>query len=119
MKIHTPMIHPGDGRFRATRLGEIDSGIMPADVAVLRIETGKFGFVDQSGGRFDGSERLLCEMTLRDGAVVYDLNGMEADRWDAPPDPNAKLASKWTTFAPRGPDMHGTKPPAPSEEQPH
>jgi len=34
-------------------------------VAVLRMETGKFGFVDQTGGRFDGAERLLCEMTLR------------------------------------------------------
>jgi dihydroorotase len=90
-----------------------------ADVAVLRLEDGHFGFTDMVNRRLDGTQKLVCEMTIKDGKIVYDLNGMEADRWDAPPDPNAKLASKWTTFAPRGPDMHGTRPPAPSEEQPH
>jgi dihydroorotase len=45
---------------------------------VLRLDKGKFGFLDQLGGRLDGTQRLGCELTLRDGAVVYDLNGMAA-----------------------------------------
>lgn len=48
-----------------------------ADVAVIRRERGTFGFVDQtSTGRvLPGTERLACEITLRDGVVVYDTNG--------------------------------------------
>ncbi len=65
-------------------LGNLSVGA-PADVAVLRSQKGKFGFVDQSGGKFEGSERLLCEMTLRDGTVVYDLNGMSALPWEKVP----------------------------------
>jgi dihydroorotase len=52
-----------------------------ADVAVLRLETGKFGFVDSLGGRMDGSQKLVCELTLRDGKVVWDLNGVARGRW--------------------------------------
>jgi dihydroorotase len=96
-------------------LGNLSEGAI-ADVAVLRLEQGNFGFTDMVNRRVDGKQKLICEMTIKDGKIVYDLNGMEADPWDAPSDPNAKLASKWTTFAPRGPDMHGTKPPV---EQPH
>src|SRR5262245_4984505 len=49
-----------------------------ADVAVLRLEQGNFGYVDSFGGRMKGSQRLTCEMTMRDGKVVYDLNGVSA-----------------------------------------
>lgn len=98
-------------------LGNLSEGSI-ADVAVLRLEQGHFGFTDMVNRRLDGTQKLICEMTIKDGKIVYDLNGMEADLWDAPPDPNARLASKWTTFAPRGPDMHGTRPPA-GVEQPH
>jgi dihydroorotase len=63
------------------QLGNLSVG-SPADVAVVRLEKGRFGFVDPVGGRMESSSRLSCEMTLRDGRVVYDLNGMTADRWD-------------------------------------
>src|SRR5437867_13414543 len=67
-------------------LGNLSVG-SPADIAVLRLEKGKFGFLDQSHARFDGTQKLLCELTLRDGKVVYDLNGMARERWDKlPPD---------------------------------
>ena len=36
--------------------------------------------------------------------------GMEANLWNAKPDPNEKYARCWTTLAPRDPYMHGTKP---------
>ena len=65
-------------------LGNLSVG-SPADVAVLRLEKGKFGFLDQAGGRFDGTSKLLCEMTLRDGNVVHDLNGMAAVPWEKLP----------------------------------
>jgi dihydroorotase len=65
-------------------LGNLTVG-SPADVAVLRLEKGKFGFVDQLGGRFDGDQKLLCELTLRDGNVVYDLNGMATVPWEKLP----------------------------------
>jgi dihydroorotase len=63
------------------QLGHLSVGA-PADVAVLRVEKGKFGFVDPRGGVMEGSQRLACEMTVRDGKVVYDLNGLTAQRWD-------------------------------------
>jgi dihydroorotase len=56
-----------------------------ADVAVLRVEQGRFGFVDPVGGRLEGTQRLQCELTVRDGKVVYDLNGLIADPWDTLP----------------------------------
>jgi dihydroorotase len=56
-----------------------------ADITLLRLEKGHFGFTDQLGGRLDGTERLLCELTLRDGAVVYDLNGVSAVPWEKVP----------------------------------
>ena len=56
-----------------------------ADVAVLRLENGKFGFVDVNGARFRGTQRLACELTLRDGKVVYDLNGRSSPDWKTLP----------------------------------
>jgi dihydroorotase len=66
------------------QLGNLSVG-SGADVAVLRVEKGNFGFIDQNGARLKGTERLRCEMTLRDGRVVWDLNGMAAEDWDKVP----------------------------------
>lgn len=75
-------------------LGAIAAGA-PADVAVLRLEKGSFGFADPAGGRIESSRRLLCELTVRHGKVVYDLNGMTAQPWDKiPAAPNAS-DSRW------------------------
>ena len=80
-------------------LGNLSPGSI-ADVAVLRVEHGNFGFTDMVNARVDGKEKLLCEITIKDGRIVYDLNGMSANRWDAAPDPNTKEAWRWTSFAP-------------------
>ncbi len=61
-------------------LGQIAAGA-EADIAVLRLEKGRFGFVDVKGGRIEGAERLGCEMTLRSGKIVYDLNGRAGLPW--------------------------------------
>ena len=57
-------------------LGHLSVGA-GADIAVLRVEKGKFGYVDQNSTalRVDGTERLSCEVTIRNGQVLYDLNG--------------------------------------------
>ena len=62
-------------------LGTLSVG-SPGDIAVLRLEKGRFGFTDPGGGRMDSSQRLGCELTLRDGKVVFDLNGTTAESWD-------------------------------------
>ncbi len=83
-------------------LGNLSQGSI-ADVAVLRVEEGNFGFTDMINTRFDGKQKLICELTIKDGKVVYDLNGISAAPWNAPPDPNAAQAYRWTSFAPHPP----------------
>ncbi len=65
-------------------LGNLSVGSV-ADVAVLRLEKGKFGFVDMNGARMDADQRLVCELTVRAGRVLYDLNGITRERWDKLP----------------------------------
>jgi dihydroorotase len=65
-------------------LGHLGVGA-PADVAVLRVEKGGFGFTDAYGARQRGEQRLACELTLRDGKVVYDLNGLSRPEWGTLP----------------------------------
>ena len=69
---------------RHEELGHLSVGAV-ADVAVLRLEEGSFGFVDSFGGRLKGARKLSCEMTLRDGRIVYDLNGLARPDWETLP----------------------------------
>jgi dihydroorotase len=62
------------------QLGHLSVGAA-ADVAVLRVEQGDFGFMDVYGARLRGSQKLTCEMTLRDGKIVYELNGLSRPDW--------------------------------------
>ena len=62
-------------------LGNLDVGA-PADVAVLRVRDGDFGFVDVNGARMQGYRKLECELTVRDGLVMWDLNGITREDWD-------------------------------------
>ena len=50
----------------------------PADVAVWSLQNGDFGFADSSEGQLRGRQRLLCEMTLRNGRVAWDWNARNA-----------------------------------------
>lgn len=58
-------------------LGHLSPGA-PADIAVLRIETGRFGFADNRGNRMSGDRKFTCELTLREGEVIWDLNAISA-----------------------------------------
>jgi dihydroorotase len=61
-------------------LGNLSLGA-DADIAVLHLEKGHFGFVDTYGARMSGDEKLICELTVRDGQVVWDLNGITREDW--------------------------------------
>jgi dihydroorotase len=62
------------------QLGNLDVGA-EADIAVLRVEKGHFGMLDSAGARMAGTERLVCEMTLRKGQTAWDLNGLASEDW--------------------------------------
>lgn len=63
-------------------LGHLTVGAL-ADVAVLRELTGAFGFVDVARTRMNGARKLECELTILDGEVVWDLNGISRPDWDS------------------------------------
>jgi dihydroorotase len=62
------------------QLGSLDVGA-EADVAVLRVEQGKFGFLDSAGATYTGTQKIECEMTLRKGRALWDLNGRAGEDW--------------------------------------
>jgi dihydroorotase len=62
-------------------LGHLSAGAV-ADVAVIRLIKGDFGFVDVAGARMKGNQKLIAELTVRGGRVVWDLNGITRDDWD-------------------------------------
>ena len=47
-----------------------------ADIAILKIRKGNFGFYDKTGFKLKGNEKFECEVTIKGGKVVYDLNGL-------------------------------------------
>ena len=66
--------HIGDS-FMEIHLWNFIAGSV-ADIAVLRLENGHFGFTDMDNVRVDGTKKLTAEITLKDGKIVYDLNGI-------------------------------------------
>jgi dihydroorotase len=56
-------------------LGNLSVGA-DADITILNLREGKFGFFDYTGYKVDGNKKLECEMTIRAGKIVYDLNGL-------------------------------------------
>lgn len=81
-------------------LGQLSVGAL-ADIAVLKLEKGNFGFVDMNGARLRGTQKLTCELTLRDGKVVYDLNGLTRPDWDKlPKDYRRTGDARWDAVTP-------------------
>jgi dihydroorotase len=69
---------------KKTQLGNLDVG-SEADVAVLRLDKGTFGLLDSASAKYPGDRLLACEMTVRAGRVVWDLNGRAAQDWKSFP----------------------------------
>ena len=58
-------------------LGNLGVG-SPADVAILSLDQGRFGFTDVQGFKINGDKKLTCQATILNGDVVWDLNGLAA-----------------------------------------
>lgn len=56
-------------------LGNLSVGGI-ADVAILNLRQGNFGFYDKTGYKVEGKQKFECEMTIKAGKIVYDLNGI-------------------------------------------
>jgi dihydroorotase len=61
-------------------LGHLTEGAV-ADIAVLRVEEGTFGFLDVQNTRAVGTKRIVGELTIKDGNVEWDLNGRAGEDW--------------------------------------
>jgi dihydroorotase len=62
-------------------LGHLSPGA-EADIAVLAVRKGNFGFIDSGGNRMLGDQKLECELTVKAGQVVWDLNGLSRPMWN-------------------------------------
>lgn len=56
-------------------LGNLSVGGI-ADLAILNLRQGNFGFYDKTGYKVPGKQKFECEMTIKEGKIVYDLNGI-------------------------------------------
>ena len=61
-------------------LGTLGEGAI-ADIAVLELQKGSFGFLDSGHGKLVGDRRLRCVITVRNGAIVWDSEGLSAPDW--------------------------------------
>jgi dihydroorotase len=81
-------------------LGNLSVGAI-ADVTVLRVERGDFGYTDMYGARLKGNQKIVAELTLKDGKVVYDLNGITRPDWTTlPPNYRQTGDAKWDAITP-------------------
>ena len=64
-------------QMKRTELGHLSEGAV-ADIAVLRLDHGRFGLVDAQRARLMATKLLVCEMTIRNGEVAWDRNGRTA-----------------------------------------
>lgn len=81
-------------------LGNLSVG-SPADVSVLRVAEGAFGFTDMYGARMAGHQKFECELTVKDGKIVYDLNGISRPEWRTlPKDYTAIGDARWDRLNP-------------------
>jgi len=69
---------------RREEFGHLSLGAV-ADVAVLNLRKGNFGFVDVYGARLRGNQKLEAELTVLGGRVVWDLNGLTREDWSRLP----------------------------------
>ncbi len=65
---------------RRTELGALSEGAT-ADIAILALEEGSFAFLDSGRGKLTGRQRLRCVVTIRNGEVVWDSDGLSLEDW--------------------------------------
>ena len=70
---------------RRPELGSLSVGAC-ADIAVLRVLKGDFGYVDCGNARIQGDSKLDCMITIREGVIAYDTYGLSMPDWTEAPD---------------------------------
>jgi dihydroorotase len=65
---------------RRTDLGSIEEGGI-ADLAVLELRKGKFAFLDSGHGKLTTDREIRCILTVRNGDVVWDTQGLSLTDW--------------------------------------
>lgn len=66
---------------RREDLGHLSTGA-GADIAIFSLHNGDYGFLDSSLNLLPGKMKLETELTIREGKVVWDLNGIASRRWN-------------------------------------
>jgi len=64
-----------------TDLGHLSVGAV-ADITILNLKKGDYGFVDTKKLKMKGTQKFECELTIREGKVVWDLNGISSPLWN-------------------------------------
>ncbi len=59
-------------------LGHLSVGAT-ADISVFRLEEGDFGYIDVVNKKISGDKKIVCELTILGGQIVWDLNGLNSD----------------------------------------
>jgi dihydroorotase len=62
-------------------LGTLSIG-QDADIAVLDLMRGHFGYIDSGVARLDSSVQLATRMTIRAGRISYDPSGLSMVQWE-------------------------------------
>ena len=66
---------------RRNDLGHLSVGA-EADIVLLAVKSGEFGFIDARNNRITGNRKFVAELTIRAGVVVWDLNGLSAKTFE-------------------------------------
>jgi dihydroorotase len=65
-------------------LGTLSVG-QEADVAVLEVLHGHFGYIDDGDARMDGKVKVVARMTIRAGRILFDPSGLSMVEWEKAP----------------------------------
>jgi dihydroorotase len=79
---------------RRAELGTLSEGVI-ADIAVLELRQGRFGFLDSGHGKLIGDKKLFCVLTVRDGEVVWDTAGLTQPDWKTAGPPSEPYYSNY------------------------
>jgi dihydroorotase len=66
---------------RRNDLGHLSVGA-EADIVLLTVKSGEFGFIDARNNRITGNRKFVAELTIKAGVVVWDLNGLSAKTFE-------------------------------------
>jgi dihydroorotase len=86
--IERSTVNPARAIHRAD-LGTLSEGAV-ADITLIEQQTGKFGYLDSGHGKLIGDRKLVCVLTVRNGQVVWDAEGLSL--------PDASRAGPYTNF---------------------